>query len=373
MKKIEIDKSVKNNIITLSVSGAIIAVLILILINLPNIFAHIGNFLGVVSPFLWGILFAYLGKGLALKVETILPKSWSLSIRRVIGSIVTILFIILCFIVIIIIIVPQLISSISSIIISIQNFVSNPEVLSNIVKSLHLENTNIITIVKENFNGLKDILGTFIKGGNSLFNSTKDFIGNLANFGLGFVIALFFLIERGKIKDGLTFLGHRFLKTKTYNNFKDLYNLTVSRFYNYFRGSIIDCVLVGLECFVFMIIFKLEYASLISVIVGITNIIPFFGPFIGGIPSFLILLIVSPTQAFIFLGIVILVQQIDGNFIAPKIIGDSVGVPRLWVMFVIIVAGAYFGFFGMIFGVPLFSVIYTYISMYLNKNKDTSK
>ena len=127
MKKIEIDKSVKNNIITLSVSGAIIAVLILILINLPNIFAHIGNFLGVVSPFLWGILFAYLGKGLALKVETILPKSWSLSIRRVIGSIVTILFIILCFIVIIIIIVPQLISSISSIIISIQNFVSNPE------------------------------------------------------------------------------------------------------------------------------------------------------------------------------------------------------------------------------------------------------
>ena len=88
-----------------------------------------------------------------------------------------------------------------------------------------------------------------------------------------------------------------------------------------------------------MAIFRLEYASLISVIVGITNIIPFFGPFIGGIPSFLLLLITNPVHALIFAGLVVLIQQVDGNLIAPKIIGDSVGVPRLWCMFAIIVFG----------------------------------
>ena len=189
------------------------------------------------------------------------------------------------------------------------------------------------------------------------------------NFGLGLIIALFYLIERGNIKEKIISIGKHLLSKKQFEIIINVYHTSVSKFYGYFRGSIIDSILVGCECFLLMSIFRLEYASLISVIVALTNIIPFFGPFIGGIPSFLLLLLVKPSHALIFACICVAIQQIDGNLIAPKIIGDSVGVPRLWCMFIIIVGGAYFGFFGMLFGVPIFSVIYFFVTDYFNNKK----
>lgn len=371
MKRINLDKKVKENILSLSISGIIIALFIMLVINIPAIFGHFKNFLSVISPFLWGLLIAYIGKGLALKVETHLPSKWPFNIRRIIGSIVTIIVIILCLVVVVIIIVPQLVTSLSSLTVSVQKFFMNPNTYSWISDFYNSNNDIVSKITGMLISSAEKIISSISQNTAIIFNTTKDFVGKVANFGIGLVIALFFLIERGNIKKGLTFIASKYLNKKNYQLAKEFYNLTVSKFYDYFKGNIIDCVLVGLECFILMTIFKLEYSSLISVIVGITNIIPFFGPFIGGIPSFLLLLIVNPAHALIFGILVIAIQQIDGNLIAPKIIGDSVGVPRLWVMFVIIVGGAYFGFFGMIFGVPLFSVLYSYVSVYL-KNKKTS-
>ena len=373
MKKIKLDSKVKDNVLTLSISGIIIAVFILLVLNIPAIFQHFKNFISVISPFLWGLLIAYLGKGLALKIETSLPKSWSFNFRRVLASVITIIFVVLCLVIVVVIIFPQLIASISSLTISIQNFLMNPNNYSWISNLLKSNNGIVQSITSNAVAGLGNFLTSLSKNSMSIIEFTTDFISKIANFGIGIIIALFFLIERGKIKQGLIFLASRYLNKKNYELAKEFYNLCVSKFYNYLKGSIIDCVLVGIECFILMSICRLEYASLISVIVGITNIIPFFGPFIGGIPSFLLLLITNPIHALIFAALVILIQQVDGNLIAPKIIGDSVGVPRLWCMFAIIVFGAYFGFFGMIFGVPIFSVIYSYVTVYLtNKDKKTS-
>ena len=108
-------------------------------------------------------------------------------------------------------------------------------------------------------------------------------------------------------------------------------------------------------------IFKMPYTLLISVIIGVTNIIPFFGPFIGAIPSFIIILFVSPTKALVFLVLVFIIQQIDGNIIGPKILGDSIGISAFWILFAILVAGKFFGIVGMIIGVPLFAIIYSII------------
>lgn len=371
MKKISIDSKTKNNILTLSISGIIVALFIILINNLSGILDHINNFLSVISPFLWGMLIAYLGKGLASRLENLFPKSWSLNIRRIIASILTIFFIVLCFAIVIIIIFPQLISSIASLTVNIQNYFLDPKNYEWISNFIATNNDFINNITSSLYSSIGSFLQNISLNTLAIINTTKDFVGKIANFGIGLVIALFFLIERGKIKDGLEFLGSKYLSKKNYQLAKEFYTLSVSKFYDYFRGNIIDCVLVGIECFILMSICRLDYASLISVIVGITNIIPFFGPFIGGIPSFLLLLIVDPTQALVFGILVIIIQQIDGNFIAPKILGDSVGVPRLWCMFVIIVCGAYFGFFGMIFGVPIFSVLYYYVSVYL-KNKKIS-
>lgn len=373
MKKIIIKQDIKDKVLTLSLSGIIVAVFVMLVQSLPEIFGHIKNFLGVISPFLWGLLFAYLGKGLALKIETHLPKKWSFNVRRIIGSIVTIIFIVLCLAIVVIIIVPQLLSSISSISVYVQKFISNPTSFEWYRNVLSLFGDFLNDLPSKISSNIGTLLSSVTKNTTSIINTASGFVGQVANFGIGLIVALFFLIERGKIKKSLMSIGSKYLSSKNYKTLKELYILTVSKFYDYFRGNIIDCVLVGIECFIGMSILRLEYTSLISVIVGLTNIIPFFGPFIGGIPSFLLLLLVDPIQAIKFGILVILIQQIDGNFVAPKILGDSVGVPRLWCMFVIIVGGAYFGFFGMIFGVPLFSVIYFYVSEYLNHKKTSTK
>ena len=105
----------------------------------------------------------------------------------------------------------------------------------------------------------------------------------------------------------------------------------------------------------------MPYTLLISVVIGITNIIPFFGPFIGAIPSFIIILFVSPTKALIFLILIFIIQQIDGNIIGPKILGDSIGISAFWILFALLVAGKILGLVGMIIGVPLFAIIYSII------------
>ena len=129
-------------------------------------------------------------------------------------------------------------------------------------------------------------------------------------------------------------------------------------FGGFFAGKILDSAIIGVLTFVSMNILGLSYATLISIIVGITNIIPVFGPFIGAIPGAVILLFLDPWQALIFLILILIIQQLDGNFIGPMILGDSIGISALWVLFAIVVGGDLFGLVGMVVGVPVFATIY---------------
>lgn len=137
-------------------------------------------------------------------------------------------------------------------------------------------------------------------------------------------------------------------------------------FGGFINGKLLDSLIIGVLCFVGMSILRMPYVALISVIVGVTNIIPFFGPFIGAIPSAIILLLVSPKLCLYFLLFILLLQQLDGNIIGPKILGGSTGLSSFWVLFAIITAGGLFGFAGMILGVPVFAVAYTLVSSAVN-------
>ena len=140
-------------------------------------------------------------------------------------------------------------------------------------------------------------------------------------------------------------------------NFLNFANKT---FGGFISGKIIDSIIIGFICFGAMNVMGLPYPVLISTIIGVTNIIPFFGPFIGAIPSVVIIAIASPIQALYFLIMVVVLQQVDGNIIGPAILGNSTGLASFWVMFSIIVGGGLFGFIGMILGVPVFAIIYYY-------------
>lgn len=139
-------------------------------------------------------------------------------------------------------------------------------------------------------------------------------------------------------------------------------------FGGFINGKLLDSLIIGVICFCGMNLFHLPYAMLVSVIIGVTNIIPFFGPFIGAIPCTLFILLISPIQAVYFLLFVLALQQFDGNILGPKILGNSTGLSSFWVMFAILVFGGLFGFLGMIVGVPIFAVLYSFIAGLVNRS-----
>ena len=151
----------------------------------------------------------------------------------------------------------------------------------------------------------------------------------------------------------------------------ELGTISNETFGGFINGKIIDSIIMGILCFAAMSLLGLPLPMLVSVVVGVTNIIPFFGPFIGAIPSGIILLIIEPVAALKFVIMILVLQQIDGNIIGPKILGKTTKLASFWVMFAIIVSGGLFGFVGMILGVPVFAIIYTYASRAINRKLET--
>ena len=170
--------------------------------------------------------------------------------------------------------------------------------------------------------------------------------------------SIYMLSGKGKLLHQLRTVTRAFLPPPAAEQVLRLCHFANLNFTGFYVGKVIDSAIIGVLTFVLMSLLRLDFALLISVFVGITNIIPVFGPFIGAIPSLFILLLVDPLQALIFAVLILIIQQLDGNFIGPKILGRSIGISSLWVLFAIVVGGDLFGLPGMVIGVPLFATLY---------------
>jgi putative membrane protein len=160
---------------------------------------------------------------------------------------------------------------------------------------------------------------------------------------------------------------------KRATSFFKVCRMIIDNFNNFIAGKALDSLIIGIICYVGCLILGIPYAPLVSVIVGVTNMIPVFGPFIGGIPLTIMVALIHPLRG-LTLGIFIFVlQQVDGNIIGPRILGSAVGLPSIWVMFSIIAGGALFGIVGMVIGVPLFSVIYILVRNKTNERLEEKK
>jgi predicted PurR-regulated permease PerM len=189
----------------------------------------------------------------------------------------------------------------------------------------------------------------------------KALFSSLWNIVIGLIVSIYFLLDKEKFCAASKKITYALFDEKTANYLVKFGKRSDDIFGNFISGKILDSLIIGILTFVVLIIAKMPYATLISVIIGITNIIPFFGPFFGAIPSALIILFVSPVKAMWFLVIVVVIQQIDGNIIGPKILGDSLGISAFWILFALLVAGKLLGLVGMIIGVPLFAIMYSTI------------
>lgn len=209
---------------------------------------------------------------------------------------------------------------------------------------------------------------------NNIVSSVTSFAASFAteikNILLGVIFAIYFLLFKENLLAQITKFFRALLSERAYSRAEHYVKVTDRTFGGFINGKLLDSLIIGILCFVIMSIFRMPYAPLISMIVGITNVIPFFGPFIGAIPSTFIVLIADPSMTLWFILLVFLLQQLDGNIIGPKILGDFVGLNALWVIISITVMGGLFGVFGMFLGVPTFAVIYYIVKELTEKKLD---
>ncbi len=205
------------------------------------------------------------------------------------------------------------------------------------------------------------------KVSSGLVGSVFSFISVLLKFIIGIIISVYLLFSKEKFCAQGKKIAYAFMKEENANNLINNMRYANKIFGGFITGKIVDSLIVGVLCFIGLTILKIPYPLLISVLVGVTNVIPYFGPFLGSIPSALILLMINPMKCLVFLIFVLILQQFDGNVIGPKILGDSTGLSGFWVIFSITVFGGIFGVFGMFIGVPLFAVLYAAIKTFVAK------
>lgn len=349
-------------------------VVIALSIMFYNVFSNINIYTGkfnevidVFQPFIIGFIIAYLLNFIVKFYENKVFKLKGLnkikkSAKRKLGILFSYITAGLLLYLFMQFIMPQLFESIKGLIEDIPKYISQ----LTVTVEEHLKQMNInegyIDIVYEKFieitNWMLELLQKFLP---ILGGTVISVASSIWNIILGIIISIYLLIDKEKFFALSKKLINSLFDKKKANTILLLTQRVNFTFSKYIGGMILDSIIIGIFISIILSILKFPYALLIGTIVGCTNVIPFFGPFIGAIPSAIILLFVSPIQALWFLVIILITQQIDGNIIAPKILGDTIGISPFWVLFAILVAGELFGLVGAVIGVPMFAVIYSII------------
>ena len=327
---------------------------------------------GILMPFIYGAVIAYLLKPVCNTVENflrrLLPEKMG-STANMLAVAFSLLFGILVVYALFMMIVPQLVTSVTTLYYTAQNnirdfvdWASKQEIIAS--------NEQLLDFIKTSYNKLQANLDTWVK--ETLLPSMQSilsgaavgvmsFVTFLKNFVIGLIVSVYLLASRKKFGQQGKLILYSLVKPRWADLFLEEICYADKMFGGFINGKILDSAIIGVLCYIACLIFKFPSALLVSVIIGVTNVIPFFGPFIGAIPATLLILIQNPIKALWFVLFVLVLQQVDGNIIGPKILGNTTGLSSFWVLFAILLFGGLWGFVGMIIGVPLFAVIYDVI------------
>ncbi len=300
-----------------------------------------------------------------------------LRLARVIATFISITVLIVAVGGVIMMILPDLWESIFGLVMGL------PDTMKSFIQWLRgiLEsNPEAMTFLEGKLDGLADAVLVWVQekmvpGAEAVLNNVSvgviGTVGVIFDLFVALIICVYVLNSKEKFIAQAKKLVLAVFKPEMADEIFELGTISNETFGGFINGKIIDSIIMGILCFAAMSLLGLPLPMLVSVVVGVTNIIPFFGPFIGAIPSGIILLIIEPVAALKFVIMILVLQQIDGNIIGPKILGKTTKLASFWVMFAIIVSGGLFGFVGMILGVPVFAIIYTYASRAINRKLET--
>ncbi len=385
--KLNVDKKYLTIAIYVCVCAAIILALYFIGDNIPAIKNAFDKFNDIMSPVYYGLIFAYIANPLMVffekKVLKFKKKERKL-LKRTLSLIITYLIILSIIAAFFMLLLPQVISSYNDLYSKTETLIKNtiPK-LDTFLKSLNidyseypnlkeiLESETITDTIKSFFdffqNSLKSIYNWFQTNFKSIFGTMSQIIGGFFDIIIGLIFSVYFLASKEKLCAQLKKCVRALLSDEHYTSFFVFLKDTDKKFGSFIIGKIVDSLIIGVIAFIVLAIIGMPYYPLVSVIVCVTNVIPFIGPFIGAIPCAFIILTDSPVYCLIFIIFIFLLQQLDGNYIGPKILGDAIGISSLWILFAITVMGGYFGLFGMLIGAPLFAVIYSLVKTFVEK------
>ncbi len=338
-----------------------------VILNFSHIWGLICKIAGIMMPFFYGFALAYLVNPILHFFEDwALPKvsggKMKPKLKRGIGIFLAYALVLILISIFLWVVIPQVGSSIYGIVSMIPNFIATAdewagEILSSINRiELPAGSSEKIASMLENvIIFFTDIAENMLP---HIINATKNITSGIINVVVGVIISIYLLFSKEKFFAQIKKTLNAFLPHEKVDRMAQLAHSSHSIFSGFISGKILDSLIIGIICFVGMSIFGMPYAMLISVIVGVTNVIPYFGPFIGAIPSILLILLIDPWKAIGFAVFILLLQQFDGNILGPKILGDSTGISAFWVIFSVMLFGGLYGFLGMFLGVPVFAVIY---------------
>ena len=330
----------------------------------------------ILMPFIYGAVIAYLLKPVCNCVENflrrILPEKMG-SAANMLAVAFSLLFGLLVVYALFMMIVPQLITSVTTLYYTARNnlndfvdWASHQEIIAS--------NEKLLDFIETSYDNLQDTLDNLVR--TKLVPSMQSILSGAAlgvmsivtflkNIVIGLIVSVYLLASRKKFGQQGKLILYSLIKPRWADLILEEICYADKMFGGFINGKILDSAIIGVLCYIACLILKFPSALLVSVIIGVTNVIPFFGPFIGAIPATLLILIQNPIKALWFILFILVLQQVDGNIIGPKILGNTTGLSSFWVLFAILLFGGLWGFVGMIIGVPLFAVIYDVLKKFV--------
>lgn len=359
------------------------------LFHMNNVRAGFRTFTKTCMPIIDGLVLAYLMTPLVKHMERdfFIPLCKRLNLNtesaktkkrmRLLSALITVIFVFVLLYLLCASIIPQLIVSIQNIALQLPVYATN---LQDWIQKLFENNDDlagiVTSLINQYSNELEDYLNSKLvpqlnviltRFSSSIFSSMLGLLVTAWNLLIGLIISVYLLVSKESFAGQSKKIIYAIWEEETANKLISNIRFVNATFGGFINGKLVDSLIIGLICFIGMTLLQLPYPLLISVIVGITNIIPFFGPYLGAIPSIVLILMVNPKQALYFAIFVLILQQFDGNFLGPKILGNKTGLSSFWVIFSITLFGGYWGILGMAIGVPVFAVIYAGIKALVNQ------
>ncbi len=366
----------KNNHLKILCILAAIFVALFTLVNFGTFAIIFTVIISVLNPVLIGFIIAYLCNPIykALRNKA-LKKIKRQKLRKVLSIVFTYLIVLAIVAGILLIIIPQFVYAFKDLVAKTDGYINAALAWANNIISnseLFAEDTDIFDFIDtqkilSNIETFFDASGDILKKvGNWAIDYGTNIVGGITNVLLGLFISIYVLVFKERI--GLWFkrFFRAFLSREKYDSFIYRVDHVNSKFGNYIIGALTDSIIVAVEGFIIFSLFGIPYAPLVAVIVGITNIIPILGPFLGAIPSAFIIFIVNPEKVILFIILIIIIQQIDGNIVAPFILGSSLGLSSFGIIIAVTVMGSLWGIPGMFIGVPIFAYVADVIEEMVN-------